>query len=187
MINWWQIYLSTVHPGPHGSSSPPIPSASATTHLEASCSRNYVSTLHINLISWSKQPWLWLIYFSRSTVDVTSEYSARPNLTGRAIPRDIPFINRSERSFGVDLRRWRSLQSNTLHHNHYLSGRSRIAMAHEMLICATSLARHFHHIPISKVRSMHCWLTQIWFQDIFTSHVRCNPNWADGTNDGVKR
>ena len=71
--------------------------------------------------------------------------------------------------------------------SHYLSGRSRIAMAHEMLICATSLARHFHHIPVSKVRSMHCWLTQIWFQDIFTSHVRCNPNWADGTNDGVKR
>jgi hypothetical protein len=23
--------------------------------------------------------------------------------------------------------------------------------------------------------------------DIFTSHVRCNPNWADGTNDGVLR
>ena len=137
--------------------------------------------------SLSKQPWLWPIYLSRSTVDVSSEYSARPNLTGRAIPRDIPFINRSERSFGVFLRRWRSLQLNILHHNHYLSGQSRIAMAHEMLICATSLARHFHHIPISKVRSMHCWLTQIWFQDIFTSHVRCNPNWADGTNDGVKR
>jgi len=24
-------------------------------------------------------------------------------------------------------------------------------------------------------------------QDVFTSHVRCNPNWADGTNEGVKR
>ena len=24
-------------------------------------------------------------------------------------------------------------------------------------------------------------------KDIFTSHVRCNPNWADGSNDGVKR
>ena len=23
--------------------------------------------------------------------------------------------------------------------------------------------------------------------DIFTSHVPCNPNWGDGTNDGVKR
>ena len=24
-------------------------------------------------------------------------------------------------------------------------------------------------------------------KDIFTSHVRCNPNWADGSNEGVKR
>jgi len=24
-------------------------------------------------------------------------------------------------------------------------------------------------------------------EDIFTSHVRCNENWADGTNEGVKR
>jgi len=24
-------------------------------------------------------------------------------------------------------------------------------------------------------------------QDVFTSHVRCNPNWADGTNEGVRR
>jgi len=24
-------------------------------------------------------------------------------------------------------------------------------------------------------------------KDIFTSHVRCNPNWADGTNEGVRR
>jgi len=24
-------------------------------------------------------------------------------------------------------------------------------------------------------------------QDIFTSHVRCNSNWADGTNEGVRR
>ena len=34
------------------------------------------------------------IIVSRSTVDLTNEYSALPNLTGRAIPRDIPFINR---------------------------------------------------------------------------------------------
>ena len=150
---------------------------------------HYTSIIFERKYILSKQPWLWPITLSRSTVDVSSEYSARPNLTGRAIPRDVPFISRLEGSqiFWGWSRRWWSLQSNILNHNHYLSGRSRIAMAHEMLIYATSLARHFHHNPFSKVRSMHCWLTQIWFQDIFTSHVRCNPNWADGTNDGVKR
>jgi len=71
-----------------------------------------------------------------STVDVTSEYSARPNLTGRDIPRDIPFINR---------------------------------------------------VAVTRNGPRNIDLCYFLGQDIFTSHVRCNPNWADGSNEGVKR
>jgi len=71
-----------------------------------------------------------------STVDLTNEYSALPNLTGRAIPRDIPFINR---------------------------------------------------VAANRNGARNIDLCYFLGQDIFTSHVRCNPNWADGSNDGVKR
>lgn len=71
-----------------------------------------------------------------STVDVDNEYSATPNITGRAGPRDIPNILRA---------------------------------------------------AVTRNGPRNIDLCYFLGQDIFTSHVRCNPNWADGTNEGVRK
>lgn len=71
-----------------------------------------------------------------STVDEDNEYSATPNITGRAGPRDIPNILRA---------------------------------------------------AVTRNGPRNIDLCYFLGQDIFTSHVRCNSNWADGTNEGVRR
>jgi len=42
-------------------------------------------------------------------------------------------------------------------------------------------------IPTARIAGGNLDICYFLGNDIFTSHVPCNPNWGDGTNDGVKR